>query len=256
MTPTDKDAYVGDPPLWCPQYDEIHISVCFTWDIPRAKQLAKEWTRFGKVLIDGPAMGNRGNGFVPGMYVRKGVTITSRGCPKQCPWCLSAKREGPLREIDIKDGWNIQDNNLLACSRKHIEDVFEMLRRQPKPATLVGGLDIDYLKPWHVDLIKSIRVKDIWVACDNQKKLSQLDKAKDLLSDFNINKLRCYVLIGFNGESIEQAEMRLVTVYKKGFLPMAMLYQPAIFIHYNKLWRTLQRKWCRPAIIKSMCKEI
>jgi len=247
---------VGEPPLGCPDFDEVHISVCFTWDLPKIEHLARNWFPYGKIEVGGPAVNGSRDEFVPGMYLRNGVVITSRGCPKRCPWCLSSKREGPLRELDIKDGWNIEDNNLLACSRKHIEDVFEMLRRQPMPVELIGGLDIDYLKPWHVDLIKSLRLKSIWVACDELKKLSQLDKAKDLLSDFNKSKLRCYVLIGFNGESIEQAEMRLVTVYEKGFLPLAMLYQPASFIHYDKSWRTLQRNWCRPAIIKSIMAKV
>ena len=32
-----------------------------------------------------------------------------------------------MREINIADGYIVQDNNLLACSRGHIEKVFEML---------------------------------------------------------------------------------------------------------------------------------
>jgi len=254
MTPTDDNAFVGLPPLGCPVYEEIHVSVTFTWDIPKAHYLATQWLSYGNVRIGGPAIEGSKGEFVPGMYLRNGVVITSRGCPKQCPWCISAQKEGALREIDIKEGWDVQDNNLLACSRKHIEAVFEMLVRQPKPIQLIGGLDIDYLKTWHVDLLKSLRLKSIWVACDELQKLSQLDKAKDLLSDFSFEKRRCYVLIGFNGESIKQAEKRLVAVYEKGFLPLAMLYQPESFIHYNKAWRTLQRNWCRPAIIKATMK--
>jgi hypothetical protein len=41
MTPTDPDAYVGLPDLFTPQYDEVHISVAFTWDIPKVQDLMK-----------------------------------------------------------------------------------------------------------------------------------------------------------------------------------------------------------------------
>ncbi len=30
MCPTDQDAYFGEPELYMPKYDEIHISVTFT----------------------------------------------------------------------------------------------------------------------------------------------------------------------------------------------------------------------------------
>ena len=84
MGPTDRDAYFGEPELFMPEYNEIHISVAFTWDIERAKWLAKQWEFVAPVKIGGPAVNGEGNGFVPGQYLRHGVTITSRGCPNRC----------------------------------------------------------------------------------------------------------------------------------------------------------------------------
>ena len=83
-----------------------------------------------------------------------------------------------------------------------------------------------------------------------EQRIENLKKATELLTDFPIDKKHCYVLIGFNGESIETAEKRILQVYELGFLPYAMLYQGAE-THSRKTshsleWRELQRWGCMP----------
>jgi hypothetical protein len=126
-------AFVGDPPLFLPEADEVHVSCAFTWDKPEAERLAKAWANHGyKVLLGGPAYGSPAGEFTPGMYVKTGMTITSRGCIRRCPFCFVPQRKGPLRLLDIKPGWDILDNNLLACPRQHVEAVLDMLPGQPR----------------------------------------------------------------------------------------------------------------------------
>ena len=129
------------------------------------------------------------------------------------------------RELEIKEGWNVADNNLLACSPGHIERVFEMLRRQPQPVRFSGGLESVRFNDWHVSLLKSIRLKFAFFACDTPGSFSDLLRVANLMAGFSREKKRCYVLIGFNGESPKQAEARLKAVYNIGFLPFAMLYR-------------------------------
>jgi len=228
------------------------ISVTFTWDIPQAERLYRAWSHFyDDVEIGGPAFDDRGSEFIPERFVKRGVTITSRGCSGSCDFCLVPQREGSTRELEIKDGWNVADNNLLACSQRHIENVFDMLRRQPEPVIFSGGLDARIFNTWHVDLLKSIRLKFAWFACDIPGSFDYLERVAALMSDFSIEKKRCYVLIGFNGETIEKAEKRLQRVYYLGFLPFAMLYRSAEReIPWSQEWRNLRRKWCRPAAYK------
>lgn len=129
-TPDDLLAFVGKPPKNAPEVDQIHISVAFSYDVPRAEKLQKEWAKFGiPVKMDGPAFGEASGDFVPGMYLKQGYVITSRGCNNKCWFCSAWKREGRLKELPITDGWNILDDNLLACSDEHIHGVFEMLDR-------------------------------------------------------------------------------------------------------------------------------
>ena len=130
MSPTDEHAYFGDPVMF-PKYDEVHISVTFTWDIKRGYYLKKQWEMVcDNVKIGGPALEDCVDTFTSGKYLKKGMTITSRGCPNKCGFCLVPEREGKIRELPVVEGNNIADNNLLACSWDHIYDVFEMLKTQ------------------------------------------------------------------------------------------------------------------------------
>jgi hypothetical protein len=254
-TPTDELVFFDEPPLYDLPDMPICVSVAFTWDIVRGYRLRDSWRRrYGKkVRIGGPAITRHPGRFVPGRFLKGGVTITSRGCPKHCYYCHVPMNEGPIKEISIKPGHIVQDNNLLACSRKHIEKVFEVLARQSRSVKFSGGLDVDYLEPWHIALLKEIRVSELWISCDTKESLAGIDKAVDLLSDFPINKKRCYVLLGadHSDETIIEAEQRCEMVLRKGFLPFAQLYQPPVLREYPREWRVLQRKWCRPAAYRS-----
>ena len=85
QTPVDDYAFVGDPPMWLPEdITEVHVSVTFSWDLLEAERLCEAWSRVAPTRMGGPATGQRGEEFVPGMYVKKGVTFTSRGCPNRC----------------------------------------------------------------------------------------------------------------------------------------------------------------------------
>jgi hypothetical protein len=247
-TPDDELAFVGDPPLFRPKSEEVFISVAFTWDIPEAQRLKKAWAQYYRyVPIGGPAYDNPGAGFKAGVFVKKGVTITSRGCPWKCPWCFVPKREHGIKELPIEPGWIVQDNNLLACSKKHQENVFEMLLKQRDQIEFAGGLDGYFLSTWHIDWFKKLKIKQFWFACDHSASFKRLEKIADLMSDFREGVKRCYVMIGHNGESIKDAETRLEKVYSMGFLPFSQLYQGEEWIEYSRDWKKLNRKWSRPA---------
>ena len=256
-TPTDDLAFYDEPPLYDLPSKPIRVSVTFTWDVDKAKSLAYSWGRRypgRRIEIGGPACMAGADDFVPGRFLRSGITITSRGCPKRCPWCLVSKAEGRLREIPIQPGYIVQDNNLLACSRKHIEKVFDMLRQQNRGIKFSGGLDIDYLSAWHVDLLKTIKVAELWVACDTESALHKLDKARDMLWDFPTEKKRCYVLMGFGDDTPDRAERRCEAVYDKGFLPFAQFYQgpqAKPYMPHDSPWFWVRHKWSRPAIYRS-----
>jgi len=253
-TPTDELAIVGDPGLFRPPVQPVKISCTFTWDIPECERLYRAWsTYYPDVELGGPAFGDPGDTFDPGIFVKQGITFTSRGCTKNCDWCFAPTREGWIRELPIRDGWDIADNNVLACSRKHIEKVFGMLKRQHEPIKFSGGLDAEMIQRWHIDGLKTIRLKYAWFACDYPGAIKNIERVADLMADFSREKKRCYVLIGFNGETPIQAEKRLEAVYKLDFLPMAMLYRSEETEKetWSQDWLKLRRTWSRPAAFKA-----
>lgn len=249
-TPTDPLAFVGDPPLWLPPADRVDVSCTFTWDMPEARRLAEAWSQhYPCVVLGGPAVASyNGDVFEPGLYVRQGVTFTSRGCPNRCGFCLVPEREGPLRLLPIQPGWIVEDNNLLACPRSHRLAAWQMLRSQRHYAVLSGGLQASLVTDEVADEIGGIGIDQLFLAADSDGALKPLAQAVKRLSFLPRRKLRCYVLCGYDGQTIEQAEARLERVWELGALPFAMLYQPADrWTHYSREWRALQREWTRPA---------
>lgn len=261
FSPTDEDCYFGEPPPYAQRYDKVHISVAFSWDLRRAAQLARNWVRFGRVTIGGPAVNDQGGEFTPGLYLKKGVTITSRGCPNKCSFCLVPQREGGIRELPIRAGHIIQDNNLLACSREHIGRVFQMLRSQ-KRICFSGGLESRRVEDWVIDELRSLKIRHIWLSFDSiLAKRSLITAVQKLKRYFSRDQIRCYVLIGGGGDTLQNAEARLKMAWMIGTLPFAMRFRKpaetfrASFFHRARAWNLLARQWSRPAIIKAIMKE-
>ena len=252
MIPRDDYAFVGDPPskLIRPEADEVHVSCPFTWDLKEAHRLVEAWRQYYPIVKLG-GMACRNGIFNPGMYIRQGVTFTSRGCNNRCPWCLVPEREGKLREIPIVLGNIVQDNNLLQCRRQHIAKVFDMLRSQHS-IQLSGGLDSRLLSDDIADEIRSLRIAQVFLAADTKIALKPLERALRYLQ-LPRNKTRCYALLAFGGETISEATERLETIWELGAMPFAQLYQPPDrYIKYSKEWHDLARTWARPAAMKAL----
>lgn len=262
MTPDDELAFIDcQPPLLAmPEVDEVHISVTFTWDMKRAEWLEKQWRAVGvPVKMGGPAFNQPGGEFVPGMYLKKGMVLTSRGCPNNCWFCAVPKREGGLRELQIHDGWNILDDNLLACSDEHVEKVFQMLARQKEKPVFTGGLEAAILKPWHAKRLKEIKAQRMYFAYDTPNDYEPLIEAGKILRQEGHNPgahgLCCCNLIGYPGDTFEKAETRMNQTIDAGFMPYAMLYRDKDG-NMDKEWRKFQREWCRPAIVSTKFGEV
>lgn len=254
-SPIDELAFFDMPPmLSLPEVSEIHVSVAFTWDIPCAEWLARQWEAVGvPVKMGGPAFNEPGGDFVPGMYLKAGYVITSRGCPNRCWFCAVPKREGgQLRELPIVNGWNVLDDNLLACSKKHILAVFDMLSKQFRNPVFTGGLEARLLKPWHVELLRRVKTQRMYFAYDTPDDLEPLVEAGKILRDGGFTAVGhscgCYVLIGYSGDTFRVAEKRLRKTVAAGFMPYAMLYRDEHGVT-NPDWKSFQREWIRPQIV-------
>lgn len=260
MSPRDDNAYFGMPGLYTPKYDQVHISVTFTWDLPKVEILKQEWSRYGQVKVGGPALEDAGDEFVAGQYLKEGVTITSRGCPydsSRCPFCFVPKREGQIRELPIVPGNIVQDNNLLACSKTHRDKVFAMLRMQ-KRIDFAGGLEAGRVTDSVIEQLRSLKIHQIWLSYDRAERKADLVRVVEKLKRyFPRDKIRCYVLIGYQGDTLTEAEGRLKEAWDIGTLPFAMRYRTSAgqwegtYLFNERQWNLLTRKWTRPAATKA-----
>lgn len=256
FSPTDPMVFFGPPGMFVPEHDAVHVSVAFTWDIARGEWLKMQWESATKkrVMIGGPAFGDPGMSFVAGRYVRPGITFTSRGCPNKCPWCSVHRREGGLRELPIVPGNTLQDNNLLACSRGHLDRVFSMLSDQFM-IRLSGGLESSRINTNVADRLRGLRIRELWLSCDSGAFLKPAGRAIGILrkAGFRPRQIRVYVLVGKNRDEEEE---RLRDIFGMGAFPFAQLYRSEDGSEsYGPEWKSFMRTWSRPAAYVTKMKE-
>lgn len=242
--------------------DEVHVSVTFTYDKAIAERLAEQWKFVAPVKVGGVAYGDTSLEFVPGRYIKPGYTITSRGCPRRCWFCSVPKKWPTVNHLPIYDGWNVLDDNLLACKRDHVEAVFDMLRRQKLPLNgrieFSGGLEALSLQDYQVDLLASLSPRpNCFFAYDPGDAFETLESAarRMIAAGFTAksHRLRTFVLIGYPKDTLDLAAARLQQMRSIGFTPFAMLWKPETpsqeKYRPGPEWKRFQRSWARPAMI-------
>ena len=256
-TPDDAMVCIGEPPLILPEHDEIHISCTFTWDKSYCEHLAYQYEgRSNKPMkLGGVAYGSPSENFVQGLYIKKNIIFTSRGCNNNCPWCCVPKTEGRFKELPISVGNVIQDNNFLQCSKQHKEKVFDMLRTQ-KSICFKGGLEPDLIDDHFVSLLSDLghhKVKELWLACDTEARLPEFERGCKMLAKagFTREKIHCYVLS--YGRNREKDEQRARQVYAAGAMPFVQLYRDfsETKTEYSADWNRWARMWQRPAATRA-----
>ena len=265
-TPTDRYAVVGDPPLWLPpDIDAVHVSVTFTWHVDEALRLLYGWQRDPRLegvpfFLGGPAIGPPPGAdappcpFVPGRYVRPGITYTSRGCNNACPWCLVPEREGPWRACpSIVPGHIVQDNNLLQGDRAHRQAVYAMLAEQRRVVRFQGGLEAARFTLWDEARIRGLRLgrNSLWFACDRPGAMGPLRSTLQRLRDLPLRFKRVYVLAGFfTDDSPEATDMRCRRIAGLGAIPFVQMYRgpgETTRRRWPDGWAPVVRRWSRPA---------
>lgn len=255
-TPEDAYVFIGQPPFpaLIPEHDEVHVSCTFTWDKRYCEELAFQWEAATNkpVKLGGPAFGSPAEGFVPGLYIKPNIVFTTRGCNNNCPWCIVPKLEGKLKELPIYPGNWIQDNNFLQADRAHKDKVFDMLRGQ-KAICFKGGLEADMIDDHFVNAVTSLRIKELWLACDTDANLPAFRKACKKLrkAGFSREKIKCYALS--YGRDMEADEARCRQIYEAGAMPFMQLYRDFSNskTEYSKEWNAFARQWQRPAAIRA-----
>lgn len=232
-----------------PELKEIHISCCFSWDRQFCEDLKFKLEPYTQkpIKLGGAAFGSVAENFTQGLYIKENIIFTSRGCNNACPWCIVPKIEGVLKELPICQGNVIQDNNFLQTNKMHKDKVFDMLRTQ-KTICFKGGLEPELIDSHFIDNIASLKIAELWLACDTDDSLHEFKIACEKLvkAGFSRDKIKCYALIG---DDMDKNEARLREIYQVGAMPFAQLYRDFSDTKtvYNAKWNAFARMWQRPA---------
>lgn len=117
--------------LYHDQPDLVALSVLFSWDAPRARDLALRFRNRAEVWCGGPGMtylagwwhretGLRAHVGLDARFDRQrgpfGATFASRGCPRACRWCVVPRLEDRRFRLDweFEPAPRLLDNNLSA----------------------------------------------------------------------------------------------------------------------------------------------
>jgi hypothetical protein len=223
----------------------LHISIPFTWQLPEVKRYLQS-TGIDAV-VGGPAVrlmpeyiagvaeiGERYDGVM--QMVNPMATKTTEGCVNGCGFCAVPRIEPVFRELA---NWPVLpivcDNNLLAASSKHVNDVIDKLKNLPNTRIIDfnQGLDARLMTKHHASRLAELGC--IYrIAWDNTKLERYVFRAVDYMTEVGIPKrnIRCYVIIGFN-DTPEDALYRLSTLWNYGVTPNPMRYTPLDSLTYK-----------------------
>ena len=152
----------------------------------------------------------------------------------------------------------LSDDNLLACSPRHIDEVFSMLARQPHRPIFTGGLEAALMTSQMAAQLYQLHPQRLFFAYDTPNDLEPLQEAGKMLTDAGFSKsnhaLRCYILIGYKGDTMEKAHKRMGEAWRAGFMPFAMLYRDNSG-QFDPAWKWFQGQWANPRITYCNCKR-
>jgi len=176
----------------------------------------------------------------------------SRGCPRGCPFCIVAEKEGKqsVKVANLNNFWNGQKNiklldpNMTACADYF--DLMEQLAESGAWVDFTQGLDIRLMTIEKAEALNKVKTKMIHFAWDNPKDditpRKLLEFVDAIKGDFR--KKRVYVLTNFNSTH-EQDLMRIYALVEMGYDPYVMIYdKPKAPVITRKLQR-----WCNNKII-------
>jgi len=195
------DEVIWNLPLAKSIVEKIYISCVFT----NHKNKCKIWEGFADIGGPGYSLEINLPPEIDAVKPRINYGFTTRGCIRNCKFCIVPKKEGKIRiEGDLLDLWDgqakqvvVMDNNILALPEQ-FELVCQQARDNHIKVDFNQGLDHRLLSPEIVEIMTIISHTEYCFAFDHPSQLSSVEKALELLKRGDINRCNWYMLVGFD----------------------------------------------------------
>lgn len=158
------------------------------------------------------------------------IGYLTRGCIRNCPWCIVPKKEGKIRayntwrEIKRPDSRDIvfMDNNVLACSHG-LEQIEDMIGENVR-VDFNQGLDARLITDNVARMLAALKwIRFIRMSADTDTMLDVVLTAIDRLGKYGAKPYRVFVYVLV--QDIESAERRVLKLREVGAEPFAQPYR-------------------------------
>lgn len=176
------------------------------------------------------------NWFIKEPWHDYSFVFTSRGCSNKCAYCAVWRIEKERWEnpnwkngIGLKKKIMLSDNNLSACSEKHIDEVLLYLASSNKKVLFDNGLDCKWITPALAAKLSKIKFEPsgLRMAFDRIEEDGIFQKAVKILLAAGIKHslIMAYVLFNFL-DTPQEALYRMEECKRLGIRPYPQYYEP------------------------------
>lgn len=242
--------------FFCLNAQKVYLSAIFTKDVPRLTNYAGiALERLSDVEMGGPAVTLLSDWIEHKCGIKPHVgldsrfdkqsgqyewTFSSRGCPRNCPFCLVSKLEGKtvVEDDDFIPAPNLADNNIIMTSERHQRRVVDAEKRFSK-VDVNSGFDcrvFSHDPKFYFDLWNQLPLVMWRLAFDSAESEPHIHKSLKFFQDQGLDrhKVQVYILCNFPGVSPAEVKDRADIVKGYGMMPYLMRYGPVdrVISHY------------------------
>lgn len=154
----------------------------------------------------------------------------TRGCIRNCKWCIVPKKEGELRTVDdierVAAGRKevvLLDNNFLAADKEFVREQLEKAARRRLKLDFNQGLDARLVTPENARLLADCRwIRYIRFSCDTIAMIEPIRRAVELVREEGFGReIFVYMMV----TDIGDAETRLRALVDLNVIPFAQPYR-------------------------------